>query len=172
MGEVITLTIGEQLRMARKSAHLTQKELGDKLGVSYQMIAQYENNRRRPKIDTLRKICSAMGITISDLGGDIWKYYSAEDFAEDLKNSITETLSILPKQMEDSIKQGQKETSTKLKNMSEQAQQHAHEIVDSDWKCLFLLHDFEKLNAEGRSEAQKRVNELTEIKKYTEPEEE
>ena len=74
--------------------------------------------------------------------------------------------------MEDSIKQGQKETSTKLKNMSEQAQQHAHEIVDSDWKCLFLLHDFEKLNAEGRSEAQKRVNELTEIKKYTEPEEE
>lgn len=32
-----------------------------------------------------------------------------------------------------------------------------------------LLDDFNKLNNEGKAEAQKRVNELTEIKKYIEP---
>lgn len=32
-----------------------------------------------------------------------------------------------------------------------------------------LLDDYGKLNSEGKAEAQKRVNELTEIKKYIEP---
>lgn len=155
------------IRNKRKEKNLTQQELGNALSVSSQMIAQYENDKRKPKIDTLRKICTAMGITIGDLGPDIWKCYSAEDFAEDLLDS---TLSKLPKQIESAIKNNAEEDMTKLRFAGEQAQQHSHEIVDSNWKSVVLLSHFEKLNADGQTEAVKRVSELTEIKKYTEKE--
>ena len=36
------MTIGEMIREKRKESKLTQKELGDLLSVSSQMIAQYE----------------------------------------------------------------------------------------------------------------------------------
>lgn len=92
--------VGQKIKNARKKAGLTQKELGDKLGVSYQMIAQYESDRRKPKIDTLRRICNALGITISELGSDVWKFYSPEDFAEDFSMVQTENglIRILPKE--------------------------------------------------------------------------
>ena len=48
--------IGRIIKEARKEKGLTQKELGEKLGVSYQMIAQYESGRRKPKIETLKRI--------------------------------------------------------------------------------------------------------------------
>ena len=134
------------------------------------MIAQYETGRRKPKIDTLRKICSAMGITIGELGGEIWEFYTPQEFAEDWTDCANTAVSKIPKQIESSINQAVKKTSKNLQQASEQAELHAHEIVDSDWRCIFLLHDYEQLNSTGRSEAQKRINELTEIKKYTEKE--
>ncbi len=48
--------IGRIIKEARKEKGLTQKELGEKLGVSYQMIAQYESGHRKPKIETLKRI--------------------------------------------------------------------------------------------------------------------
>lgn len=78
------MTIGEMIREKRKESKLTQKELGDLLSVSSQMIAQYENNKRKPKISTLRKICYAMDMTISDLGGIVLDYYSPEELEDDI----------------------------------------------------------------------------------------
>ena len=50
------MDIGEQIRNHRKKAGLSQKELEKKLGVSQQHIAQYENGKRIPKLETLIKI--------------------------------------------------------------------------------------------------------------------
>ena len=61
------MTIGERLRTLRKEAGLTQKELGEKLGVSASMIGQYETNLRKPKIETLEKIAAVLNISISEL---------------------------------------------------------------------------------------------------------
>ena len=58
------MTIGEKIKIIRKKNRLTQKELGDKLGVSYQMIAQYENGKRNPKIETVQKIADALDMSI------------------------------------------------------------------------------------------------------------
>ena len=57
------MTIGEKIKIIRKKNRLTQKELGDKLGVSYQMIAQYENGKRNPKIETVQKIADALDMS-------------------------------------------------------------------------------------------------------------
>ena len=57
------MTTGELIKDARKKAGLTQKELGEKLGISYQTIAQWENNLRNPKQETLQRIANALNIS-------------------------------------------------------------------------------------------------------------
>lgn len=63
------MTTGQRIKLARKSAGLTQKELGQKLGITYQTVAQWENNLRNPKHETLMRIAEALDITIDYLWG-------------------------------------------------------------------------------------------------------
>ena len=60
---------GEKIRIARKKADLTQKEVSDKMGVTPAMLAQYETGKRLPKLSTLQKIAEAIGCSLSDLAG-------------------------------------------------------------------------------------------------------
>ena len=61
------MTVGQRIKEARKEQHMTQKQLADKLGVSYVVICQYENGARNPKNETLGRIANALGIPITDL---------------------------------------------------------------------------------------------------------
>lgn len=54
--------IGERIRVTRKEKGLSQKELGKLLGVSGAMIGQYETGQRKPRLDTLQRIASALGV--------------------------------------------------------------------------------------------------------------
>ena len=56
------MTIGEQIKKFRSEEKLSQKALGEKLGMSQQMIAQYETGRRKPKYETLVKISQALNV--------------------------------------------------------------------------------------------------------------
>ena len=64
------MTTGDRIRNARKKAGLTQKELGEKLGVTGSLIGIYETNRRKPKPDTLQRMADALGISYVDLLSD------------------------------------------------------------------------------------------------------
>lgn len=61
------MTLGENIRRIRKEKGLSQSELGKRIGVSYQQIGQYENGKRNPKIETIDKIASALGVKIADI---------------------------------------------------------------------------------------------------------
>lgn len=61
------MTIGEQIKNARKNAGMTQSELARKLNIPYQSIGQWETGRRIPKRETLEKISRALGIGPYDL---------------------------------------------------------------------------------------------------------
>lgn len=65
------MTIGKRIQAARKSAGLSQKELGQKLGWSASMVGQYENDLRNPKKETIEKIASALNIPASELSSDL-----------------------------------------------------------------------------------------------------
>lgn len=65
------MTIGRRIKEARTSINISQLELGKRLGVSQSMIAQYENNLRNPKLETLQKIADALGCTVDYLLGDV-----------------------------------------------------------------------------------------------------
>lgn len=56
------MSTGKRIKDARRKADLTQKELGAKLGVAYQTVAQWENDLRKPKIETLTRIAEALGV--------------------------------------------------------------------------------------------------------------
>ena len=58
---------GNKIKEIRKKKGLTQKQLGERLGVSQTMIAQYENGKRKPKLETLNKIASALDVSVSEL---------------------------------------------------------------------------------------------------------
>lgn len=59
----------EKIAFVRKKKNLTQKELGNKLGVTQQTVAQYENGTRMPKLETLKKIASALDVPVGDILG-------------------------------------------------------------------------------------------------------
>lgn len=61
------MTTGQRIKAARKAAGMTQKELGEKLGLSFQSIAQWENDLRNPKVETLQRIANALLVRVSDL---------------------------------------------------------------------------------------------------------
>lgn len=49
---------------------LSQNDLGKLTGMSQQQIAQYENEKRRPKMETLAKIAKALDVSVSELISD------------------------------------------------------------------------------------------------------
>ena len=61
------MTRGERIRAARKKAGMTHGELAKRLNISFQSVAQWENDLRNPKLETLQKIASALGVPLSQL---------------------------------------------------------------------------------------------------------
>lgn len=55
-------SIGENIRRLRTEKHLTQKQLGERLGVSAQMIGQYETGVRKPRYGTIKRIANALDV--------------------------------------------------------------------------------------------------------------
>lgn len=124
--------IGENIKRIRIQKKMTQKELGEKLGeITQQQIGQWENGNKKPKIETIQKIATALEVSLSDIMG-------IEEF-----NKLIETKSRIKRQIDNG-------TITTLPSS--------------------LLDNYSKLNDTGKQEAEKRVQELTEIPRYTQKE--
>ena len=61
-----TLKIGERIRQERKAQGLTQKQLGEKLGITQQAIGQIESEKSIGT-STLKKIAAVLGTTPESL---------------------------------------------------------------------------------------------------------
>lgn len=77
------MTTGQLIKAARKKAGMTQKELGQRIGTTYQTLAQWENDLRNPKFETLQRIANALCVPVQELVED----WSAMD-PEDVKDAI------------------------------------------------------------------------------------
>lgn len=85
------MTTGELIKAARMKAGLTQRELADKLNVSFVNISQWENGTRNPKKETLQKIANALNIPMHELDPDFSmlpgfrvNLYNYLDFSDEL----------------------------------------------------------------------------------------
>ena len=50
------VSLSERIRQAREGAHISQKELGESLGISDKSISSYEKGRSMPSFEKLKKI--------------------------------------------------------------------------------------------------------------------
>ena len=53
----------ERIAAARKAAGLTQEALGEKLGISRQAVSKWESGQAVPDLDTVAKLCLALGFS-------------------------------------------------------------------------------------------------------------
>ncbi|MBQ2999284.1 MAG: helix-turn-helix transcriptional regulator [Clostridia bacterium] len=63
------LTIGENIRNFRKKNNLTQEELADRLGVTYQSVSRWENGATYPDLELLPAISELLSVTVDELLG-------------------------------------------------------------------------------------------------------
>ena len=85
-GECGKMSVGENIKRIRKERHLSQRELGEKLGISQQMVGQYENNPTPPKLETIQKIASALDVPVYILDDRI-KYTTNHEKLSQIFNS-------------------------------------------------------------------------------------
>lgn len=70
--------IGARIKRIRETREMTRAELGSLVGLDQNRIQQYENGRRKPKIELLKKIAYALGVeTIALMDPTIESYVSA-----------------------------------------------------------------------------------------------
>lgn len=160
--------IGEKIKAARQRVGMTQKELGDKLGIPYQSIGQWERNLRKPKRETIEKIADALGVKTIELVSDFdWSMLSTErvlaelvlEGEENLQNpELAKAYDKLKKDLNMVVVKGFDETK------SVPTYDLYFEGYSIDEKTL--LQEFNKLNDDGKFEALKQIEELTKSPKY------
>lgn len=72
-------TIGEKIKKARRTANLTQKELGEACGLAEITIRNYEAGKYKPKYETLVKLSEVLKVKIDWLLGITPLIYSPAD---------------------------------------------------------------------------------------------
>ena len=77
------MTTGELIREARKKKGLTQRELGELLGMSDVGVAQWEKGLRNPRLETRQRIAKALDIDVTALMSDSEKEVYFDLFGTD-----------------------------------------------------------------------------------------
>ena len=63
------MTFGKRLRAVRKELGLTQKQLGEKIGVGRTTISEYESGKIVPRQDGLIKLAEVLKVSVDFLTG-------------------------------------------------------------------------------------------------------
>lgn len=95
--------IGRKILSLRKSRNMTQVNLADKLGITYQAVSSWERGNSMPDIEKLPEIAKLFGISIDELIGESkvvtmmlnTSKQEPENFEELTEEDITEVLPIL-----------------------------------------------------------------------------
>lgn len=138
----MSASVGENIRKIRMEKHLTQKQLGELLGVSPQMIGQYETGIRKPRYGTIKRIANALDV----LELDIIDYNHPTN-----ENRVSDSMLNAWLASKDYIKA---EIGTEIED-------------ESFMQFINNIAEFGSLlNSKGRQIAAERVEELTKIPEY------
>ena len=82
--------MGSFLAELRKEHHLTQAELGEKLGVTNKTISRWETGNYMPPVEMLEELSKMYDMTINELLSD--RKLTTEEYKEMAETNIKETL--------------------------------------------------------------------------------
>jgi transcriptional regulator with XRE-family HTH domain len=71
-GDIQAMEIGDRIRMARRTAGLTQVQLAERLGVDKSAVAQWEshNSRKGITVTNLVRVAEILAVSLPELTGD------------------------------------------------------------------------------------------------------
>lgn len=169
--------IGILIKQIRNYRNLTQKELGKLCNIAESQIGQYEIGVRKPKLETLSKITTALRISIDqflalanyDLSQtdvdnileqlEMWEQIKAEKLVDYSKQHLTEEEKKKIKQSLDLIEYYIENPFSKLGILDKEKEEievFPYEIIDG----------YFELNQKGRDEVVKRIKELLLLPEY------
>jgi transcriptional regulator with XRE-family HTH domain len=89
----VDLEVGQRIRLQRQMLRMSQTDLGEKLGVSFQQIQKYEKGRSRIGVGRLTQIAEILGIPIGKFFRPCDRSVSGFDF-----DGATDLAELLDKQ--------------------------------------------------------------------------
>lgn len=176
------MTFAQNLERLMTEKHITKYRLAKELGVHQTTIKNWVEGKTEPKFDMIDKIAKVLNISPNDLllcGTIHLPSTTAEELAEPkeeyilrfdespeniisaMKQFFIEKCHVPSSEVADLTIENIEEVSKRISNMTEKA-------LNEENILLF----YRSLNLTGKLEAIKRVEELTEIPKYTKPDEE
>lgn len=120
-----TIQIGKKIKQARIDRNMTQMNLADAMGVSYQAVSNWERGNSMPDISKLGDLCDALHITVNELLGiespAVAKAMAQEELTVE---ELAEVAPMLPpKTMQFNVHQMQSRLQAGLAKMSEKLEQ-------------------------------------------------
>lgn len=95
------MALGNFIKQTRCLLKMTQKEIAQKAGISFQQLSQYEREVRTPKNDTLGKIVGAMGFTLQEF---MWMYYSGTSNLDSEEDKLAkQALGVFPEPLSEEL---------------------------------------------------------------------
>lgn len=171
------MTFGERVKKIRLEKGWTQKQLAEKCDMHDSALRRIENGKKTPKVITVEKLSKALEVDPAELmfGDDVY-IKTAEKFMEAEQNQFSgycnlddiESIYNLQSELKNRIKT---EGIQKIRNETFNVVAGNNQTYEED-NYKKLIENYNKLNTLGKDEAIKRVEELTEIPKYTTPDEE
>ena len=121
-----TMKVAKTIRMARINRNMTQMDLADTMGVSYQAVSNWERGNSMPDISKLEDLCGALQISLEELLGVSMQTQTVskvlhEESSELTVEELAEVAPMLPPEMmKDSLKGEKNEkinTDSRKKNL-------------------------------------------------------
>lgn len=86
-------TIGRRIKKLRSLTGYTAKEFAEKAGIPYSSYSNYENDNREPKLATLKKIATALNVSISQISD--FDEMISKNFQDDFSVEIFSSFQLL-----------------------------------------------------------------------------
>ncbi|MCQ9426686.1 helix-turn-helix transcriptional regulator [Pseudomonas sp. LJDD11] len=66
----MSTVFGKRLAMARAKKNLTQRELGELVGITWSQVSRYEAGKSKPRLAALLNLAKALNVEVDYLAGD------------------------------------------------------------------------------------------------------
>ncbi len=83
------MALNENIKNARLKMNMTQRDLGNAIGVSHNTISDWENGNHQPDADTVMKLCKVLNVDANYMF-DWDEKVAATDLKNTLKNILKE----------------------------------------------------------------------------------
>lgn len=174
------MSMGQQIKAMRELRGLTQKELGQKLGLSFQAVAQWENDLRNPKFETLQKIAEALetpiGTFLPAMGmGDSFgnRMKTTRNSQKMTQAELAQRLGVTPQTVSQYERGVKKPKTSTINRFAEALNVSAHWLETGFYEDASisneeqqLLRYFRIMNQQGQRVALERMEELSQHPKY------